>query len=581
MLRIDSTPFLFRNSTPKYLPESYEIHHHYGIAILKVENHENVIISEINKDFLLLIGWEKDKLIGINLHENPIWNDGGQLWNAICKCLADRKTQVLNWTVSNGDTSRSISCSIVPTTGGNDDRPATLSLILSNNSAELAFIDQMQKFNYYDRLTGLPNQNFLNEKIEKEFSENFPDGEIAVLLVNIIKFQRINESFGYELGDEIIQKISYRLETVMPGNATLVRFDGDKYAILISDNDVGGIKKEAEALASLLHYEMNKPVPVDGQEIHLSLTIGIAVATAAQKDGNKLIQQAHIALQRLNNASRTKTLLYQPELQTRANSRLKLENELREALKNRNLSLNYQPIISLHNGELIGFEALCRWNHPTRGMISPIEFIPLSEETGLIVSLGNWAMREACRSLKIWTDKYPNFSNLTMNVNISGLQLLQESFVSSTQETLLNSGLSGHQLKLEITETTLIENAEIARDILLDLKALDISLAIDDFGTGYSSLSYLNQFPIDTLKIDKSFINRMNATKDSYKIIHIIASLAQTLGLNLVAEGIEHEDQLRALKKLGYHTGQGFLFSKPLSFDDAEQYIRNELTSLV
>ncbi|VAV95276.1 diguanylate cyclase/phosphodiesterase (GGDEF & EAL domains) with PAS/PAC sensor(s) [hydrothermal vent metagenome] len=581
MLRIDSTPFLFRNSTPKYLPESYEIHHHYGIAILNVKDHENVIISEINEDFLLLSGWEEDNLIGINLHENPIWNDDGQLWNAICKCLAEQKTQVLNWNITNGNTSRSIGCSIVPTTCGNDDRPETLSLILSNNSAELAFIDQMQKFNYYDRLTGLPNQNFLNEKIEKEFSDNFPNGEIAILLLNIIKFQRINESFGYELGDEIIQKISYRLEAILPANATLVRFDGDKYAILISDNDAGSIKKESEALASLLHYEMNKPVPVDGQEIHLSLTIGIAVATTALKDGNKLIQQAHIALQRLNSASRTKTLLYQPELQTRANSRLKLENELREMLKNRKLSLNYQPIISLHNGQLIGFEALCRWNHPTRGMISPVEFIPLSEETGLIIPLGNWALREACNSLKIWVDKFPNLSNLTMNVNVSGLQLLQESFVSTTQETLLNSGLAGHQLKLEITESTLIENAEVARDILLDLKALDISLAIDDFGTGYSSLSYLNQFPIDTLKIDKSFINRMNATKDSYKIIHIISTLAQTLGMNLVAEGIEHKDQLLALKKLGYNMGQGFLFSRPLSFDDAEQYIRKELTSLV
>ncbi len=580
MLRINSTPFLFRNSTPKYLPEAYSIEHHYGIAILDITDNKIVCISKINEEFLQLTGQDKKNLNTVNLHENTVWNDDGQLWNAICLCLANQKTQVINWKFNCQDVSHSLNCSIVPTLA-QKNTPPTLTLIVANNSADIAFSDQIKIFNYYDILTGLPNQNFLNEKVESLFSGKFPSGEIAVLLINIVKFQRINESFGYEMGDDIIQKVAYRLEAQLPKNAVLCRFDSDKFAILQMDDEVGTIQREALALANSIHHDMTNPVLAEEQEIYLSLTIGIAIGAAPLNDSNKIIQHAHIAMMRLNVTSRNKTLLYQPELQTRAKTRLKLEIDLRDALRNKNLSLCYQPIVSLKNGELKGFEALCRWRHPNRGMVSPVEFIPLSEETGLIVPLGNWVLREACKSLRKWIDKYPTFSNLVMNVNVSGLQLLQDGFVENTHEALLNSGLGGHQLALEITETTLVENTDVVRDILLDIKTHDIGLAIDDFGTGFSSLSYLNQFPVDTLKIDKSFVNKMSAADDSYKIIHIISSLAQTLGMKVVAEGIELEDQVATLKKLGCQTGQGFLFSRPLSFDDAEKYIQIETTTLV
>lgn len=580
MLRINSTPFLFRNSTPKYLPELYNITRHYGIAILSVTDSETVTISEINTEFLHLTRQNKEALKGVNLYENQIWNDDGQLWNSICLSLSDQKTQVINWSFTSQNSPHSINASIVPTFG-HGEKNASLTIILSDNSADLAFADQISKFNYFDRLTGLPNQNFLNERLESEFSENLSCGAVAVLLINIQKFQRVNESFGYELGDNIIKSVAYKLESQLPQNAMLARFDGDKFSILLVDDDVGTIQQEALALANLLHHHMTKPVIAEEQEVYLSLTIGIAVGHPPINDGSKLLQHAHIAMQRLNVTSRDKTLVYQPELQTRANSRLKLENNLRDAVRNKDLSLNYQPIISLQNGELIGFEALCRWNHPGLGSISPLEFIPLAEESGLIIPLGNWVLREACKSLRIWMDKYPNISNLVMNVNVSGQQLLDDRFVATTHEALLNAELGGHQLALEITETTLIENAEVVRNVLLDIKSHDIGLAIDDFGTGYSSLSYLNQFPVDTLKIDKSFVNKMSTTEDSYKIIHIISALAQTLGMNVVAEGIETEEQVTALRKLGCQTGQGFLFSRPLSFEGAEKYIRQEPTSLV
>ncbi len=579
MLRIDNTPFLFRNPTLKYHPEPNELAHRYGVVILSVIDEQTVIITEINNDFLQFTHQNSESLTGINLKDNPLWNDGGQLWNAISLVLKNQETQAIVWQIKTGDSPHIFNCSIIPTFN-QDKKLKTLTVILSDNSANIAFADQLQQFNYHDILTGLPNKNYLNEAIEDKISNVCPNGEIAILIINILQFQRINESFGYEAGDKIIQNISYTLERALPDNALLARFEGDKFSILLAESEVGDLQEEAVALANTLHHEMNAALQAEHTEIHLALTIGIAVSRTPLKDGNMLIQRAHIAMKRLGKVSPNKTLVYQPELQTRATSRLKLENELREALKNKELSLNYEPIICLQNGHLVGFEALCRWNHPTRGIISPIEFIPLAEETGLIVPLGNWVLKEACTSLKILKDKYPGVSNITINVNISGLQLLQDDFIATIHEALVHSGLTGNQLKLEITETMLIENAELARDILLDLKSIGISLAIDDFGTGYSSLSYLNQFPIDTLKIDKSFINRMNTTKDSYKIVHIITTLAQTLGMELVAEGIEHESQVVALKKLGCQTGQGFLFSKPLTFEDTEFYVRKETTFL-
>ena len=580
MLRIKTAPFLFRNSTPKYFAESYHVSHHYGIALLNITDDKTIIISEVNEDFLQLTAQDKKNLNEINLCETSIWNDHGQLWEAICECLGNHKTQVINWNFMVEDTHHSINCSIVPTFA-QENKPSSLTLIISNNSADIAFADQINKFNYYDKLTGLPNQNFLNEKTDFIFSGNYLNAEVAVLLINLVNFQRINESFGYELGDEIIKEVANKLERHLPKNSILARFDGDKFAILMRDDDAGTMKCEAQALALSIHHAMTRAIFTNEQKIYLTLTIGIAVGSTPLNDSSKLIQDAHIALQRLNITSQEKTLVYQPELQTHANSQMNLEHDLREALRNKDFSLKYQPIVSLQNGELIGFEALSRWNHPTRGIISPIEFIPLAEKTGLIIPLGNWVLREACKSLKAWVDKYPNCSNLVMNVNVSGLQLLQDGFVATTQESLFNAGLRGSQLALEITETTLAENAEIVRGILLDLKSLDIGLAIDDFGTGYSYLSYLNQFPVDTLKIDKSFVNRMNSTEDSYKIISIISTLAQTLGLNLVAEGIEIEEHLVGLKNLGCQNGQGFLFSKPLSLEEAEKYICLEPTSLV
>ncbi len=576
---INNAPFLFRNSTPGYIAEKHSTRHRYGIARLTIEDNGLIRLTESNPDFLQLTGQQTDDLTGINLKDNQIWRDDGQLWRAICRCLAEKKTQVINWTFSENQTRRSVSCSIIPTFAQNaarQDRISSLTLVVINNTADREFADQIHKYNYYDHLTGLPNKAYLNEVFDSRLAEKFPGGEVAILLINILKFQRINEGFGYKFGDDVIRKIVQRIEFCLPENAMMTRFDGDKFAILIGDEAFGVIKNEAGALASSIHHEMKKPVEVDHHNIHLGLCIGVAIGAATMKDNSLLIQQAHIAMQRLNNKSKSRTLVYQPELQTRANSRLKLENELREDLKKNQLSLDYQPIINLQTGGLIGFEALCRWRHSERGAISPLEFIPLAEETGLIIPLGNWALREACLVVSHWINRYPGISNLVMNVNVTGLQLLEDDFVATTREALLNAGIDGHHLKLEITESTLIENSDLVRDILLDLKALGISLAIDDFGTGYSSLSYLNRFPADTLKIDKSFVNRMNANEDSFKIIYIISTLAQTLGMNLVAEGIETEDHMKSLKNLGCQAGQGYLFARPLSLEDAEAYIRKE-----
>ncbi|PHZ83785.1 putative bifunctional diguanylate cyclase/phosphodiesterase [Paremcibacter congregatus] len=582
MPRIKPAPFLFRDSTPRFLPESFNIRHHHGVANFTICPEQKITLTSISAEFIKLAGMKAPLPIGETIQNISCWNDKGQLEAAVLECFNDQSTQSLTWVLDqeNGEPALTMHCSVVPAFGHSGTLD-TIIVIVNSNAADEAFANHLKGLNFYDELTGLPNKNYLLKVLNEEHSQSSFSDQVAILLINILQFQRVNESFGYEFGDKILKKIAMKLETCLPQLAFLSRFDADKFSILVRDEDISAVLTDAEALAQFIHHEMKQPILVDGQHIHLELSIGIAVGLSAQKDANLLLQQAHIAMRRQKRTSQNRTLVYQPDLQTRASSRLLLENELRDALKNKELSLHYQPIISMQNGSLLGFEALCRWEHKERGQISPIEFIPLAEESGLIVPLGHWALREACTSLKNWIEKYPHFSNLIMNVNVSSLQLLQDNFATSVNEILLNAGIKGSQLKLEITETTLIENAELVRDVLLDLKTLDISLAIDDFGTGYSSLSYLNQFPIDTLKIDKSFVNHMNSSEDSYKIIHVISTLAHTLGMTLVAEGIEEEEQMTALQKLGCHTGQGYLFSKPLANDAAEEYIRKEGPPLV
>ena len=368
-----------------------------------------------------------------------------------------------------------------------------------------------------------------------------------------------------------MKEIAGRFEKICPKGGLLARFNSDEFA-LFADNI--GNEANAHELARALHNCLSDPIVIEDQKIHLTAAIGIALYSGHIHNSEDLVRNAGTAMHRAKSEGRGRSVIYHHDLRKRARSLFTLEADLRQAIDAEALDLHYQPICHLSTGEIVGFEALARWNHPKHGAISPVEFIAVAENSGLIVPLGQWALREACAQLSAWDQIGGRAASLSVNVNVSGIQFGEPDFVDMVRAAITEAGLSGNRIRLEITESTIMTNAELVADLLLDLKALGICLAVDDFGTGYSSLSYLTRFPIDTLKIDRAFVSKLNKNEDDAKIVHIVTMLAQTLGMTVVAEGIETQAQLERLGQLGCPFGQGYFFSKPLSASDATDLLR-------
>ena len=442
------------------------------------------------------------------------------------------------------------------------------------NSEELDI--EVSQYNYFDTLTGLPNKFKFYENLEQEFSKNeFAQDEhisgqaieAAVLFINIKKLQRVNESYGYKIGDKVLKALAIELQNSMHEKAELARFSNDKFVIFLSENYFDNVKREATNLAQSIHHNIATKSLIYGNDIHVSVSIGIAAGQASKETIEQIMQNAHLAMKRNSDLSSNQTIVFNQEIQAQAERKIRLEKEFRDALENDALELHYQPIINLQNGLINEFEALARWNNSSRGSISPLEFIALAEEVGLIIPLGEWALNEACSQLKKWIDNDPFAHSLFMAVNVSSTYIITGNIAALTRDALAKSGLSGHNLKLELTESTIMENSDIARNILLDLKTHGISLAVDDFGTGYSSLSYLSRIPADSIKIDRSFIQNIDNNDEGVNMVNVILNLAKSLGMTVIAEGIETEQQALKLKELGCHFAQGFLFSRAIKAD--------------
>ncbi|WP_417318334.1 putative bifunctional diguanylate cyclase/phosphodiesterase [Emcibacter sp.] len=577
MLPSQKTPYLFRDNKPRFsVPNDDRIFSRQladGVGEIEVVGDTDFIFSQSSDELISCISYGQQNPIGKLVSEIDWLDDGNQLQSALEEAARSFENIDLSWNFTRPDMEEvSLFCRLIPLKSS-EGQIEKFILLTADNSIETAFERELERYTYYDSLTNLPNKHHFYQIIENRFGDDIPLGETAVLFVNIFKLQRINESYGYEVGDDLLREVAHLIQNCLPAEAILARFDGDKFVVLLADEDMHNAESEARALADSIHHELGRKIRLGGQYLQVAATIGISSGSSSLHDLINLIQDAHMAMQRINGLSSDRTLVYRPELKTRAQSLLRMENELSHAIENNQLELHYQPIINLSTGIITGFEALTRWKHPERGMISPVEFIPIAEDTGMIMPMGRWCMNTACRQLADWIQKYPSASSLKMNVNVSNIQIAEDDIVAVTRDALYQSGLQGDHLKLEITESTLVENSDLARDILLDLKSLNISLAIDDFGTGYSSLSYLNRFPADTLKIDRSFISQMNNSEDSLKIVHIITNLAMTLGMDLVAEGIEEESQLAILRNLGCHAGQGYLFARPLPAHEAEELL--------
>ncbi len=426
---------------------------------------------------------------------------------------------------------------------------------------------------FHDALTGLPNRALLTDhlKLAIERARRREDHLFAVLFLDLDRFKNINDSLGHNIGDQLLIAIARRVENCLRPMDTVARLGGDEFAILLD-----GLEDAAAAvhIAERIQESLMQPYNLSGHEVYTSTSIGITLSTTNYEHPENLLRDADTAMYRAKENGKARYELFDTVMHARAVALLKLENDLRRAIERQEFEVYYQPIIRLETNEISGFEALIRWNHPERGFVSPTEFIPLAEETGLIMEIGQWVLREACGQMQRWQWLAPTARPLTMAVNLSGKQFKQPDIIEQIKKTLRETNCDPRSLKLEITESAVMENAEAATQMLTQLRDLGVQLSIDDFGTGYSSLSYLHRFPVTTLKIDRSFIGRMGTGDENSEIVRTIMTLAGNLGMDVVAEGVETEDQLTQLTALKCEYGQGYLFSKPVNAAAAQALLQ-------
>ena len=427
---------------------------------------------------------------------------------------------------------------------------------------------------FHDALTGLPNRSLFSEhlRIALERARQNEEYLFCILFLDLDRFKNINDSLGHPCGDELLILVARRLEGCIRQMDMVARFGGDEFAILL---DAIENPSDAIRVAEKVQQEISAPFKLHNHEAVITASIGVALSASDYSEAEDMIRDADTAMYRAKDQGKARYEIFDTAMHTRAVTLLRLESDLRRALEREELCVYYQPIVSIASGELHGFEALVRWQHPERGLISPDQFIAVAEETGLILSLGLGVLRESCNQLRRWQQRSVSDRNLTISVNLSAKQLSQSDLIEKVEEVLTESGIDPWQLKLEITETVVMENAELAAVTLARLRGLGVRLSIDDFGTGYSSLSYLNRFPVDTLKIDRSFVTRLNQGDENVEIVKTIVMLAGNLGMQVIAEGVETADQLQQLTLLKCQYAQGYLFSKPLAATDADMFLLN------
>ncbi|BAY32386.1 diguanylate cyclase/phosphodiesterase with PAS/PAC sensor(s) [Nostoc carneum NIES-2107] len=432
---------------------------------------------------------------------------------------------------------------------------------------------QLLRHAFYDGLTGLPNRALFMEQLKHSLqkAKRHQDYLFAVLFLDLDRFKIINDSLGHLKGDQFLISIARILEACIRATDMAARLGGDEFTILLEEiQDVADAIKVAERI----QQELRSPLNLDGQEVFTSASIGIALSsTLNYEQPEQLIRDADTAMYQAKALGKSRYALFHPEMYATALTRLQLEANLRRAIEHQEFQLYYQPIVSLTNCKIIGFEALMRWQHPEHGLVNPVDFIPLAEETGLIIELGYWALTEACRQMQAWQKAYPHHSLEKMSVNLSAKQFCQPNLICHIRNILQSTNLNPRNLALEITESVIVENGDEAIAILSKLRELGIEISIDDFGTGYSSLGRLYSFPISMLKIDRSFVDPMTTNKRNLDIIEIIVALADKLGMSAIAEGVETQEQLAILRNLHCGSVQGYFFSQPLDSSEAAALI--------
>jgi diguanylate cyclase (GGDEF)-like protein/PAS domain S-box-containing protein len=421
---------------------------------------------------------------------------------------------------------------------------------------------------YHDHLTGLPNRALFKERVEQALARRAPESPgVAVLILDIDDFKAVNDRFGHLDADAVLGDVGSRLRVALPPTMTVARIGGDEFAALVESEDPAG---DADAAARSVSEALRTPTDLVGAEVFVTASVGVAVGD----DVDALFRQADLAMYRAKANGKAQSVVYDRSLDDALGERLSLLGELRRARIDSEFVLHYQPVVDLDTGTVVGAEALLRWQHPSRGIVPPLEFVPIAEECGLIVPLGRWVLQEACRQLALWRVSEHAGRSFHVSVNVSARQLQAPGFVEDVQDALSSAGLEPRALVLEITEAAVVHDPEGAARMLDALREMGVGLVLDDFGTGYSSLAMLDALPFDGLKLDRASVMRIGSSGGAVPLVRAIVDLGRALGLSLVAEGIENEDQLAELRRLGVREGQGFRFARPVPAGDFEELLR-------
>ena len=443
---------------------------------------------------------------------------------------------------------------------GREGHPTGTVIVVRDVSAARAMSLQMIHLAEHDSLTGLPNRLLLNDRVSQAIASAVRHKhKVALLFLDLDGFKHINDSLGHAIGDKLLQSVGHRLVDCVRATDTVSRQGGDEFIVLLSEVEN---PEDAAITARRMLEAVAEPQPIDMHELHVTTSLGLSVYPDDGADAETLIKNADTAMYQAKENGRQSYQFFKPAMNARAVERQSIEESLRRALKRQEFAVHYQPKVDLRTGRITGAEALIRWTHPTRGLVSPAQFIPIAEDSGLIVPIGSWVLREACKQVRAWADR--GLPAATIAVNVSAMEFRQENYLDGVFGILRETGVNPSSLELELTESVLMKGAESVASVLKELRARGVQIAVDDFGTGYSSLSYLRKFPIDVLKIDQSFIRQITATPDDATIVSAIISMGISMNLRVIAEGVETQEELAFLRAHQCHEAQGYYFSKPV-----------------
>lgn len=536
-----------------------------GIALTHLEDG---LIIEVNPAWCCIYGFERDEAVLHTSAELNLWadpDDRRKMLEALRGASVYHNMEIHNQRKNGEKFWAEMSASKV-----NLDGIPSILMVIRDNSAARAAEEKIEDLVFFDPLTRLPNRHQLLDRLRQALAASRHSGrKCALLLVDLDNLKQLNDNLGHSIGDMLLREIAKRLLANVRETDLVARLGGDEFAVLLDDlgETPSHAAEQAKTVGEKLLTALAQPFLIDTSECHSTSSIGITIFGDSREEANEVLRQADIAMEQAKRAGRNTLRFFSAALQAAVSARAALEDELRQAIRCKQFLLYYQPQVS--RGMVVGSEALIRWKHPQRGILAPGGFIPLAEETGLILELGSWVLETACQQIAAWS-RVKGMAHLAVAVNISALQFRQPEFVRQVQDTLKRTGADPRNLKLELTESMLVENIEEVIAKMASLRAQEIGFSLDDFGTGYSSLSYLKRLPLNQLKIDRSFVKDLPADASSGAIAESIISLGKAMGMPVIAEGVETEEQRVFLARLGCHAFQGYLTSRPLPIEEFE-----------